>query len=51
MKRYLWLALSVAVLAAVYLGIAWVVVKNTDACWWPWHDILPGNAHLCSVGM
>jgi len=34
-----------------YLVVAWLVFKSTDACWWPWHDILPGKAHLCSIGM
>jgi hypothetical protein len=35
----------------VYLATAWLVVMATDACWWPWHDILPGEAQLCSIGM
>lgn len=45
------LLLVVGVVFVIYLLIAWLVVRNTEACWWPWHDILSGKPHLCSIGM
>lgn len=51
MKRLAAVFGVLVVLGLVYLVSAWLVVMNTDACWWPWHDVLPGTGHLCSIGM
>lgn len=33
-----------------YLVTAWLVTMNSDACWYPWHDVLPSAEHLCGLG-
>lgn len=35
----------------LYLVAAWLITMNSDACWYPWHDVLPGEEHLCGLGM
>jgi len=50
-RRFLMIGLVTGLLFAGYLVVAWVVVMNTKACWWPWSDILPGPEELCSIGM
>ena len=51
MRDFLVLTAVIAVLSVTYMITAWLVVMNTDECWWPWHDILPGKGYLCSIGM
>ena len=50
MRDFLVLIAVVAVLSVAYLITAYLVVMNTDECWLPWHDILPGKEYLCSLG-
>ena len=49
-RRVLTIALVSGLLLVGYLIVAWLVVMNTEACWWPWSDILPGPEELCSIG-
>ncbi len=33
---------------AIYLVVAWIVVKNTSGCWWPWtHVEFPDGTAVC----
>ena len=49
------LALASAFMTIVfiaYLALAWMVVMNTDACWWPWQELtFPGGRGRCTLGM
>ena len=49
-RRVLTILLIIGLVLLGNLIVAWLVVMNTDACWWPWSDILNGPEELCSLG-
>jgi len=51
-KRIYAVAAALAVALIVYLAVAWLVVMNTDACWWPWQELRFPDGHVtCISGM
>lgn len=50
LRGLLTIGLVTGLLLLGYFIVAWLVVMNTEACWWPWSDILPGPEELCSIG-
>ncbi|MDP9066719.1 MAG: hypothetical protein M3N53_00020 [Actinomycetota bacterium] len=47
--RVLKALLLLALVLFLYLATAWIVVMNTDACWWPWQELrFPDARTLCT---